>query len=80
MISRMKKIKSLLIFNTVFDSSSPLTMTTSPSNLDTAEQYTAQILAAAAGTGDLVTVSEILPQWLLQPGSEPAPAPSNPDL
>ncbi len=55
-------------------------MTTSPSNLDTVEQYTAQILAAAAGTGDLVTVSEILPQWLLQPGSEPAPAPSSPDL
>jgi len=36
-------------------------MTTSPSNLDDAEQYTAQILAAAAGTGGLVTASEILP-------------------
>ena len=30
--------------------------------------------------GDLVTVREILTQWPLQPGSEPAPAPNRPGL
>ena len=58
----------------------PLTMTSLPSNLDAAEQHTAQILAAAAGTGDLTTVREILPHWPLQPGSGPAPATDSPDL
>ncbi len=55
-------------------------MTTLPSNPDATEQHTAQILAAAAGTGDLATVREILTQWPLQPGSRPAPAPYSPDL
>lgn len=55
-------------------------MTTLPSNLDAAEQHTAQTFAAAARTGDLATISEILQQWPLQPGSMPAPAPNIPDL
>ena len=52
-------------------------MTDLLSNLDVAEQHTAQILTAAAGTGDLTTVSEILSHWPLQPGSETVPAMHN---
>ena len=52
-------------------------MTSIPANLDATERNTAEILAAAAGTGDLTAVSEILKHWPLQPGSEPAAAPNS---
>lgn len=50
----------------------PQTWAKLPSDLDAANQHIAQTLATAAGTGDLVTVSEILSRWSVRPGSEPA--------
>lgn len=38
----------------------PPTMTTLPSDLDAADQRTAQILAAAAATGDIAPIREIV--------------------
>ena len=55
-------------------------MASLPSNLEATERHTAEILTAAAGTGDLATVSTILSRWSLQPSSEPASAPDDPGL
>ena len=53
-------------------------MDTLPSDLDAANQYTARILETAAGTGDLITVREILSQWPTQPSTEPDDLPCGP--
>ena len=51
-----------------------------PPNLNAADQHTAQVLETAARTGDLATITRILSQWPVQPGSKPAPPQGCPGL